>query len=462
VASSPRMTSPAAMERPRVAIIGAGASGLSQLHAFEVARRADQPGPEVVCFEKQATWGGLWTYTWRTGLDQFGEPVHGSMYRDLWSNGPKESFEFPDYPFDRHFGRPVPSFIPRAAIHGYLVARAQRADLARQIRFETVVTAVDAPPAGQRFRVSSRHLPDEREQTEEFDWIVVATGHYSVPNVPHFPGFDRFPGRILHSHDLRDVRELANRRVLIVGAGDSGEDIALQGYKYGARSVVISYRSMPIGHRWPASISEVPLLERLDGATAHFVDGQSAEVDLVILCTGYQYSFPFLDPALRLRTRKRVCPEGLYKGIFLQQDPRLIYLGMQYQYYAFLMADAQAYYARDVIMGRLTLPPAEARAADLAPWLAEDEVAKTTEQQAVLQARYLADLFASTDYPPLDLAALVALFVDTEVERERDILHYRDITLISPFSGTRAADPPRPWLENFEQADDDLLEPPPV
>src|SRR5262249_4058263 len=145
----------------------------------------------------------------------------------------------------------------------------------------------------------------------------------------------------------------------------------------------------------------------LEGSIAHFVDGQSAEVDIVILCTGYQYSFPFLDPALRLRTRKRVCPEGLYKGIFLQQDPRLIYLGMQYQYYAFLMADAQAYYARDVIMGRITLPPAEARAADLVPWLAEDEVAKTTEQQAVLQMRYIADLLASTDYPSLDEAALV-------------------------------------------------------
>ena len=37
--------------------------------------------PELVCYEKQSNWGGLWNYTWRTGSDQHGEPVHGSMYR---------------------------------------------------------------------------------------------------------------------------------------------------------------------------------------------------------------------------------------------------------------------------------------------------------------------------------------------------------------------------------------------
>jgi trimethylamine monooxygenase len=67
----------------RVAIIGAGPCGLSQLQAFEQARRKGVDIPEGVCFEKQADWGGLWNYTWRTGLDEYGEPVHGSMYRYL-------------------------------------------------------------------------------------------------------------------------------------------------------------------------------------------------------------------------------------------------------------------------------------------------------------------------------------------------------------------------------------------
>ena len=83
----------------RVAIIGAGPSGLAQLRAFQSAAAAGSEVPEVVCFERQDDWGGIWNYTWRTGTDEYGEPVHCSMYRYLWSNGPKECLEFADYTF---------------------------------------------------------------------------------------------------------------------------------------------------------------------------------------------------------------------------------------------------------------------------------------------------------------------------------------------------------------------------
>src|SRR5690606_9873485 len=68
----------------RIAILGAGPSGLAQLRAFESARRAGARVPEIVCYEKQSDLGGMWNYTWRTGLDAYGEPVHASMYRYLW------------------------------------------------------------------------------------------------------------------------------------------------------------------------------------------------------------------------------------------------------------------------------------------------------------------------------------------------------------------------------------------
>ena len=55
-----------------------------------------------------------------SGIDQFGEPVHGSMYRGLWSNGPKETLEFPDYTFEDHFKKAIPSFPPRAVLFDYL------------------------------------------------------------------------------------------------------------------------------------------------------------------------------------------------------------------------------------------------------------------------------------------------------------------------------------------------------
>ena len=96
--------------RKRVAVVGAGPSGLAVLRAFQTAKANGDEIPEVVCFEKQDNWGGLWNYTWRTGLDQYGESVHGSMYRYLWSNGPKEGLEFADYSFEEHFGKQIASY----------------------------------------------------------------------------------------------------------------------------------------------------------------------------------------------------------------------------------------------------------------------------------------------------------------------------------------------------------------
>ena len=88
----------------RVCVIGAGPSGTSVLRAFKSASDKGETIPEIVCFEKQADWGGLWNYSWRTGLNETGEAVHNSMYRHLWSNGPKECLEFADYTFEEHFG----------------------------------------------------------------------------------------------------------------------------------------------------------------------------------------------------------------------------------------------------------------------------------------------------------------------------------------------------------------------
>ena len=81
----------------KVAIIGAGPCGLSMLRSFEHAEKKGEKIPEIVCFDKQEDWGGLWNYSWRTGSDQYGDPVPNSMYRYLWSNGPKECLAFADY-----------------------------------------------------------------------------------------------------------------------------------------------------------------------------------------------------------------------------------------------------------------------------------------------------------------------------------------------------------------------------
>ena len=88
----------------------------------------------MVCYERQKDCGGIWNYTWRTGTDEFGEPVHASMYRYLWSNGPKEALEFADYSFEEHFGRPIPSFPPRAVLHDYIKGRIERSGIMHYIK----------------------------------------------------------------------------------------------------------------------------------------------------------------------------------------------------------------------------------------------------------------------------------------------------------------------------------------
>ena len=191
----------------RVAVIGAGPSGLAQLRAFQSAKAGGADVPEVVCYEKQEDWGGLWNYTWRTGLDEYGEPVHCSMYRYLWSNGPKEGLEFADYTFEEHFGRQIASYPPREVMYDYIEGRVKRAGLRDAIRFRTTVRRVDYDDATGLFAVTAHNLATDEEATESFDHVVVATGHFSTQNVPHFDGLDRFNGRVLHAHDFRDAVE---------------------------------------------------------------------------------------------------------------------------------------------------------------------------------------------------------------------------------------------------------------
>ena len=440
----------------RVAIIGAGPSGLAQLRAFASAEAGGAEAPEIVCFEKQDDWGGLWNYTWRTGVDEYGESVHGSMYRYLWSNGPKECLEFADYSFEEHFGKAIASYPPREVLWDYIKGRVDKSDVRRFIRFRTAVRSVTFDDATGCFTLTSHDLVENQTSSEEFDFVVVASGHFSVPNVPHYPGFEKFKGRILHAHDFRDAVEFSGKDVLIVGASYSAEDIGSQCHKYGARTVICTARSGPMGYDWPDSWkdswAEVSILTHVDGKTVHFVDGSSKDVDAIILCTGYKHHFPFLPDDLRLETKNRLWASGLYKGVAWEANPRLLYLGMQDQYYTFNMFDAQAWWARDVMLGRIELPSAAEMAADSAAWLEREEALGTAYEEIDFQGDYTQDLVDATDYPDFDIPEVNRMFKQWKADKKADIMNYRDKGFRSTLTGTMAPVHHTPWITAMDDS----------
>ncbi|KRA00110.1 potassium transporter [Mesorhizobium sp. Root157] len=437
----------------RVAVIGAGPSGLAQLRAFQSAASKGEKIPEVVCFEKQANWGGLWNYTWRTGLDQYGEPVHGSMYRYLWSNGPKEGLEFADYSFEEHFGKQIASYPPRAVLFDYIEGRVNKAGVRDWVRFESVVRLVTWDEKTKKFTVTVQDLPNDRCYTEEFDNVIVASGHFSTPNVPEFPGFDRFNGRILHAHDFRDAREFTGKDILVVGTSYSAEDIGSQCWKYGAKSITNCYRTAPMGFDWPENWEEKPLLERVDINTAIFKDGSTKHIDTIILCTGYKHHFPFLPDDLRLRTANRLATADLYKGVAYVHNPAIFYIGMQDQWFTFNMFDAQAWWARDVILGRIKLPGSKKELlADVEARVVGEDAGKDSYDAIRYQGEYVKELIAETDYPSFDVDGANQAFFEWKKHKSKGIMEFRNHSYRSVITGTMAPPHHTPWKDALDDS----------
>jgi trimethylamine monooxygenase len=262
----------------------------------------------------------------------------------------------------------------------YIKGRVEKAKVRKWVRFSTPVRMVEWDKKKKLFNVTVHDRVKDKMYTEQFDNVVVASGHFSTPNVPEFEGIKTFNGRVMHAHDFRDALEFKDKDVLIVGRSYSAEDIGSQCWKYGARSVTATYRSKPMGFSWPKGFEERPLLQKLVGKTAHFKDGSTKEIDAIILCTGYQHHFPFLPEDLRLKTVNRLWPLGLYKGVIWEANPKLSFIGMQDQFYTFNMFDAQAWFVRDAILGRIKLPKLADMKKDSKKWRKREEKLENAEQ----------------------------------------------------------------------------------
>jgi len=389
---------------PRVAVVGAGACGLTAVKALTDARLS------VQCFEKGDRVGGNWVFKNKNG--------QSSAYRSLHINTSRERMQFRDFPMPKHY----PDYPRHDLIARYFQDYADAFGLERQIRFETAVERAE-PRAGGGFRLTLAG-----GGVEEFDFLLVANGHHWDPAWPDpkIPG--EFSGLEMHSHAYLDPDEphaLRGKRILVVGMGNSAMDIACElGHPGVAAQVFLSARRgawilpkyafgkpidqnsiipgfVPIGARralaeiWyrlvvgrpedfglpkpdhhlhqahPTLSSDLlprlgsgdilakPALVGLEGRQVRFADGSVETIDAIIYATGYNVRFPFFSSDV-------VAPKGndlpLFLRIFPLDREDLAFVGLAQPVGAVMpLAEAQAKLIAELLSGHYDLPDSAER-----------------------------------------------------------------------------------------------------
>merc|ERR1712187_467198 len=211
-----------------------------------------------------------------------------------------------------------------------------------------------------------------------------------------------------------------------------------------------------MGFHWPENFKTVPLSEYVDerSKTCHFKDGSTADVDAIILCTGYKHHFPFISDELRLRTPNLFTPNNLYKTIFLEDNPKMMYFGMAGGWYSLTKFDAQARYARDVMLGSIELPTKDMRLADYEKWRHREGTLQSHEEMMVFEGDQVKELLEATDCPSFDIDGVSKNLFEWEHHKRENIMTFRDKGFKSVMTGNLAPVHHTPWL----QALDDSLE----
>jgi thioredoxin reductase len=190
-----------------VCVIGAGASGLTAI------KNLREQGFAVDCYERETTVGGAWN--WRHDRS----PVYASTH--LISSRPMT--QFPDFPMPDAW----PDYPHHSQVLSYLERYAEHFDLRPHIWFGTEVIRVH-PDGNGHWNVTTRGTGGGAERTQRYAAVVVANGHNWAPRMPAYEGLDAFRGRVIHASAYKDAAELRGRRVLVVGGGNTGCDIAVE------------------------------------------------------------------------------------------------------------------------------------------------------------------------------------------------------------------------------------------
>ncbi len=313
----------------KYAIIGAGPAGLA------AAKNLKEQGISFDGFESAANVGGLWNI----------ENENSTVYESAHLISSKRMTEFTDFPMRET----VADYPSHREMRQYFIDFAEHFDLYKNYFFNTQVEQLKPVDGGWEITVKpgGTHL---------YKGVLIANGNLSHPNIPTFEG--QFDGEIIHSKSYKNAALFEGKRVLIIGAGNSGCDIAVDAV-HRAKSVDISvrrgyhfvpkyvfgkpadsiggkltfpkpvkqrldtvllkfftgdpenfgfpkpdhklYESHPIVnslilyHIGHGDISVKADIKKMDGKTIHFKDGTSEDYDLVLLATGYKLHYPFID-----------------------------------------------------------------------------------------------------------------------------------------------------------------------
>lgn len=358
------------------AVIGAGPMGLA------TARTLQKHGLPFIGFELHSDVGGLW---------DIANP-QSTVYESAHLISSKRMTEFTEFPM-RDSVAPYPR---HDELRRYFAEFADEFDLRRHFEFGTRVVRVVRATAG---------MPTESaggteagwdvttacggvERTRRFAGVLIATGTLHHPHQPPLPG--TFSGRVMHSAEYKSAEAFAGQRVLIVGCGNSGADIAVDAVKQ-ARSVDISLRrgyyflpkfvrgrpidtlggaiklprrlkqmvdalivrlvigrpsdyglpdpdyrmyeshpvmnSLILHHLGHGDIRARRDVARIAGRTVTFADGESGEYDVILQATGYALHYPFIERAALGWPEGAAAPR-LWLNVMHPSDDSIFLMGM--------------------------------------------------------------------------------------------------------------------------------------
>ncbi|CAL5092134.1 unnamed protein product [Urochloa decumbens] len=359
-------------KKKKVCVVGAGVAGLG------AAREMRREGHDVTVMEQGGGVGGQWLYDPATdGGDPLGTAgAHSSIYASLRLNTPREAIGFSDFPFfpNKDGGGDARRYPCHGEFLRYIRDFCDAFGLMDAVRLNSRVVHVGVAPRDDggddgvvRWVVRYEGEAVGTTAEEVFDAVVVAVGQYTRPRLPTINGMDKWSRGQLHSHSYRVPDTFKDQVVVIVGCHESGKDIALELCKV-AREVHISVK--PTAGSISAGMSKAvsnhhnlhlqPEIDCLceDGRVV-FADGSGVVADAIIYCTGYDYSFPFLDTAGAVTVDdNRVGP--LFEHTFPPAlAPSLSFVSVTKLVVLPRFFEAQARWVAQVLSGRRSLPSPE-------------------------------------------------------------------------------------------------------